>query len=167
MIDWEKINLEESVHGQKAISLFKEGYNCSQAVFLAFEDFHHMDRVTAARLSSSFGGGMGRLREVCGTVSGMFLVAGVLYGYDAPADYEGKKLHYERIQALAHAFSGMNGSIVCRELLGLSGKESSFVPERRTEEYYKKRPCPQLAGMAAAIMERYIEENPIDGQAVE
>lgn len=145
---------------ERAIQLFKEGYNCSQAVFLAFEDLHGMDRKTAAALSSSFGGGMGRLREVCGTVSGMFLVAGALYGYDEPGTHEAKAEHYARIQELAHRFEEQHGSIICRELLGLTVKREAPVPEERTPEYYKKRPCPELAGCAAEIMEEYISEHP-------
>lgn len=155
------IEIENSIYAQKAMDLFKEGYNCSQAVFLAFADQYSMDRETVLRLSSSFGGGMGRLRQVCGGVSGMFLVAGILYGYDSPKDKEGKAEHYGRIQELARQFEAENGSIVCRELLGL-GKNAtekySPVPEERTEEYYKKRPCVRLIGMAAAIMEGYIRE---------
>lgn len=154
------IDLEVSEYGRRAKELFLQGYNCSQAVFLAFADRYDMDFKTAMRLSSSFGGGMGRLREVCGAVSGMFLVAGILYGYDTPGDYEGKKEHYERIQQLAHEYEARNGSIVCRELLGLGKGKDSPVPEKRTQEYYKKRPCPDLAAMAAAIMEEYIKENP-------
>ena len=154
----EKIDFEASTYAQKAMALFKEGYNCSQSVFLAFADKYDMDRSTALKLSSSFGGGMGRLREVCGAVTGMFMVAGVLYGYDSPTDHAQKSSHYERIQALAHEFMKENGSIVCRELLGLTKKEDSFVPEKRTDEYYKKRPCVQMVGMAAAIMENYIAE---------
>ena len=146
---------------EKAMALFEEGYNCAQAVFLAFEDLHGFDRHTAAALSSSFGGGMGRLREVCGTVSGMFMVAGVLYGYEDPKDREAKAEHYARIQELAGMFEQQNGSIVCRELLGLSVKRERPVPEERTKEYYKKRPCKELVGCAAQIMERYIEEHPI------
>lgn len=156
-----QLNLEKSPRAGKAMAFFKEGYNCTQAVVLSFADLYAVDSETILKLSSSFGGGMGRLREVCGTVSGMFMVAGLLYGYDSPKDFEGKTKHYERIQALAHEFQKLNGSIVCRELLGLDRKEDSFVPEKRTEEYYKKRPCVQLIGMAAAIMERYIEENPV------
>ena len=115
-----------------------------------------MDEKTALRLSSSFGGGMGRLREVCGTVSGMFMVAGLLYGYDSSQDREGKIEHYTRIQKLAQDFRDINGSIVCRELLGLSVLKDSPVPSERTEEYYKKRPCLELVGISAAIMEQYI-----------
>lgn len=149
------------MRGEKAMKLFEEGYNCAQAVFLAFEDLHGLDREKAAALSSSFGGGMGRLREVCGTVSGMFMVAGALYGYSSPKAREEKADHYARIQELAAAFERENGSIVCRELLGLSVKREAPQPSERTAEYYKKRPCKELVGQAAAIMERYIEENPV------
>ncbi len=111
--------------------------------------------------SSSFGGGMGRLREVCGAVSGMFMAAGMLYGYDTPGANQEKSEHYKRIQELAKAYETENGSIVCRELLGLSQKRQEPVPEKRTDEYYQKRPCPKLVSMAAAIMEAYIAENPL------
>ena len=154
-----KININESKYAKKAMDLFKEGFNCSQAVFLAFEDKYGVDREFALRLSSSFGGGMGRLREVCGAVSGMFMVAGALYGYSSPLDYEAKSNHYKRIQELANEFQNFNKSIVCRELLGLDKGKDNHAPEKRTEEYYKKRPCGELVGIAAAIMENYINEN--------
>lgn len=157
-----EINIETSLYAKKAMDLFKEGFNCSQSVFLAFEDMHKMDPKTALMLSSSFGGGMGRLREVCGAVSGMFMVAGVLYGYDDPKDYEAKKVHYERIQQLAKEFESQNGSIVCRQLLGLGEGKDTPAPEKRTQEYYKKRPCAELVGMAAAIMEQYILANKVE-----
>ena len=150
---------ENSIYAQKAMALFREGYNCSQSVFLAFEDCYGIDRQTALRLSSSFGGGMGRLREVCGAVSGMFMVAGLLYGYEDPKDHTAKTEHYKRIQELAQEFREVNGSIVCRDLLGLAAGADSHVPEKRTEEYYKKRPCVQLVGLAEAIMEGYIKRN--------
>lgn len=154
----EQINIENSEYAKKAMQLFKEGYNCSQSVLLAFKDKYDIDEKTALRLSSSFGGGMGRLREVCGTVSGMFMVAGLLYGYDSPKDREGKTEHYTRIQELAQKFKDLNGSIVCRDLLGLSVSKDSPIPSERTAEYYKKRPCINLIGMSAAIMEQYIKE---------
>ena len=141
---------------EKARALFREGYNCAQSVVGAFCDEMQMEKETALRLASSFGGGMGRLREVCGTVSGMFLIAGALYGYDAPKDYEAKKEHYERILERAARFLAENGSIVCRELLGAAGRDNSPAPSRRTEEYYKKRPCEELVGTAARIMEAYM-----------
>ncbi len=146
-------------HEEKARELFKQGYNCSQAVLLAFCDVTGLDEKTALTLSSSFGGGMGRMREVCGAVSGMFMVAGLLYGYSEPNDQAGKTAHYKRIQELAEEFRKENGSIICRELLGLSGGADSHVPELRTDAYYKKRPCAELVAMAARIMDSYIESD--------
>ncbi len=143
-------------YSEKARSLFEEGYNCAQAVFLAFSDRTGLSPETAAALSSSFGGGMGRLREVCGAVSGMFMVIGALYGYADPKDAQAKKQHYERIQLLAQKFRDENGSIICRELLGLGKGPDSPVPEARTAAYYKKRPCGELVACAAAITEEYI-----------
>lgn len=149
---------------EKAMKLFEEGYNCAQSVFLAFEDLYEIDKKTAAALSSSFGGGMGRLREVCGAVSGMFMVAGILYGYDTPEAQKEKAAHYARIQELAAAFEKENGTIVCRELLGLTVKREAPIPEARTKEYYQKRPCKELVGQAAEIMEQYINEHPIKNE---
>lgn len=155
----EAVDINHSIYVKKARELFQQGYNCAQSVFLAFEDLYQIDHKTALMLSSSFGGGMGRLREVCGAVSGMFMVAGVLYGYDSPKDYEAKKEHYERIQYLAHRFEEINGSIVCRTLLGLDHGKDSPAPEHRTNEYYKKRPCGRLVEIAAWIMHQYISEH--------
>ncbi|MDD6207004.1 MAG: C-GCAxxG-C-C family protein [Clostridiales bacterium] len=154
--------MDEKQHSyeEKAMDLFEKGYNCAQSVFLAFSDLYLIDGKTALKLSSSFGGGMGRLREVCGSVSGMFMVAGLLYGYDDPKAYEEKSEHYKRIQELAAEFSRQNGSIVCRELLGLPEGKDTPKPEKRTEQYYKKRPCKELVGMAAKIMEQYIQSHP-------
>ncbi|SHJ45632.1 C-GCAxxG-C-C family protein [Hespellia stercorisuis] len=154
------IDIENSVRAQEAMNLFLEGYNCAQAVTLAFQDMYEADPQTMVRMSSSFGAGMGRLREVCGAVSGMFIVAGLLYGYDDPKAKEEKKKHYERIQELAGSMTRENGSIVCRELLGLGKGKDVPTPEERSPEYYKKRPCRELIGMAAAVMEQYIRENP-------
>lgn len=151
------MKIENSTYARRAMGLFRQGYNCSQSVFLAFADKYDMDEKTAARLASSFGGGLGRLREVCGAVSGMAMVAGILYGYDSPEDYPAKTEHYTRIQELVHTFAEQNGSYICRELLGQEKQNDSPIPERRTEEYYKKRPCAELVGMAAAIMEEYIK----------
>lgn len=158
MKDISELKLNESKRAQRAMQLFNEGYNCAQAVFLTFSDLYEMDEKQVLRLSSSFGGGMGRLREVCGTVSGMFMVCGMLYGYDDPKEFEGKKELYQRIQKLAKEFEEYNGSIICRILLGLDHKKDEAVPEKRTEEYYQKRPCGQLCGIAAAIMEKHINE---------
>ena len=146
---------------EMAKKLFEEGYNCSQSVFLAFQDLYEVEFETALRLSSSFGGGMGRLREVCGAVSGMFMVAGLLYGYSDPEDQEAKTKHYERIQELAREFKEQNHSIICRELLGLDEGADHPTPALRTKEYYEVRPCVELVGSAAEIMEHYIEERNI------
>ena len=145
---------------EAAKAYFMKGYNCSQSVVLAFADLLPIDEAAASKLASSFGGGMGRLREVCGSVSGMFMVAGLLYGYDGAETGQVKADHYARIQELAHRFEEKHGSIVCRELLGISVRHDAPVPEARTGEYYKKRPCPEIIGDAAEILEQYITENP-------
>lgn len=144
---------------EKAMSLFEQGYNCAQAVAGAFCDKTDIDLNTMMRLASVFGGGMGRLREVCGAVSGMFIVTGLLFGYDSTEDIEAKKQLYSQVQALANDFKSQNGSYVCRELLGLDIKGAdSPVPEARTAQYYKKRPCKELVGDAAEILDRFLEE---------
>jgi len=144
-------------HAEKAKALFEQGYNCAQAVTLAFADDMELDRETAARISSSFGGGLGRLREVCGCVSGMAFVAGELYGYADPKAVEEKAAHYALIQELAKEFKEKNGSIICRELLAGITDDTAPTPEARTASYYKKRPCARLAADAAEILERKME----------
>ncbi len=146
-----KLNLTPEEYGKKARALFEEGYNCAQAVFLAFDDMTGFDIKVAAMLSSSFGGGMGRLREVCGAVSGMFMVAGTLCGYSDPKAKEEKADHYALIQKLAADFSKKNGSYICRELLGLPGA-SEPVPEERTAQYYMRRPCADYVECAATLV---------------
>lgn len=144
--------------GDKAKALFLEGYNCAQAVFGAFADELSLDFETVIKLSSGFGGGMGRLREVCGAVSGMFMVFDMKFGYISPTDKEGKMALYGHIQELAKRFENENGSIICKELLGLSNKKSEPIPENRTKEYYKKRPCAELVYIAANIVDTYMKE---------
>lgn len=146
-----------SEHAQLARSLFLQGYNCSQAVFCAFCDVTGLEIDAAARMASSFGGGLGRLREVCGTVSGAALVLGMVRGYADPKDYAAKKAHYALVQEFAHRFREANGSIVCRELLRGVNVTEGGDPERRTEEYYRKRPCPNLAYFAAEILDGMLE----------
>lgn len=143
---------------EKAMQAFRDGYNCAQSVVLAFEDMLTIDVDTALKMASPFGGGMGRLREVCGSVSGMFMVLGFIKGYNEPENYDGKKELYERVQELARRYEVENGSIVCRELLGLDVKKEEATPEKRTEEYYKKRPCVELVGSATEILEQYLTE---------
>lgn len=143
---------------EKAMQSFLDGYNCAQCMMLAFEDMLTIDIDTALKVASPFGGGMGRLREVCGSVSGMFMVLGFIKGYHEPGNYEGKKELYEDVQELARRYEEANGSIICRDLLGLNVKKEEATPEKRTEEYYKKRPCEEKIGSAAEILEAYLHE---------
>ena len=153
-----QFDLDERV--AKAKRLFKEeGYNCCQAVVLAYNDLFDIDDIMAASLSSGFGGGMGRMREVCGSVSGMIILAGLMAPADNPSDKNGRTRNYALVQDIAGEFREMNGSIVCRELLGLRPMGSSSLtpqespePSDRTEEYYKKRPCEELVGISARII---------------
>lgn len=145
-------------HSILAAELFLKGYNCAQAVAMAFCDVTGLDETLAARLSSSFGGGLGRLREVCGAVSGMAMVAGDLYSCDDPQNDDAKKAHYERIQQLAGEFRQKMGTIICRELL--ENPPSDPTPSPRTAEYYASRPCARFVMMAAQILDDYIQKNP-------
>lgn len=150
---------------ERAIAHFKEGYNCTQAVVLAHLDLLGVEKEQAMKLCQSFGGGMGRLRQVCGTVSGMFFVAGALTGSGEPRNMESKKTNYEAVQGLAAEFEKKNGSIICATLLGLDRKDgenavgakyqTGAAPEPRTAEYYKKRPCLELIGDACDILAEY------------
>lgn len=149
-----------SVYSEKARNFFKEGYNCAQSVFCVFADELGMDFDTALKLSSSFGGGMGRMREVCGAVSAMFIIAGLKYGYTSPSDIDAKAEHYKRIQELAKQFKKKHRTIICRELLGINA-DNSPIPSKRTEEYYDTRPCEQLIADAAEIISEYKPQNSI------
>lgn len=144
---------------ENAKELFESGCNCCQAVFCAFLDEINMNKDDAMRLSAGFGGGFGRLREVCGAVSGMTMVLSNKFASTDPNDKEKKAALYALIQQAAGDFKTENGSIVCRELLGLAEKSSAPVPEERTKEYYKKRPCAELVKCAAQIAEKYLEKS--------
>ena len=146
-------------HPEKAAELFLQGYNCAQSVAVAFCDVTGREEKFTAKMVSSFGGGMGRLREVCGAVSGMFFVLGHLYGYDTPDDNQKKMQLYTRVQELAAGFRAQNGSIVCRELL--DNPPSDPNPSPRTAEYYAKRPCVRMVMTAAQLMDDFITQNPI------
>lgn len=137
--------------GQKAEEYFKSGYNCAQAVVMAFADVIGGDTQAYLRLSSSFGGGIGRLREVCGAFSGSCMIAGLLRGYDNENGVD-KGSHYALIQRLALKNKLQNGSIICKELLGATVNLSSADPSVRTAEYVKKRPCAELCRIAADIL---------------
>ena len=140
---------------------FKNGYNCSQAVFLAFSDLIPLDKKTTLKISAPFGGGVGRMREVCGTVSAMMMVCGLVF-YDAEhVTLEEKSALYAREQELARRFREKNGTIVCRELLRGVTADCSPNASARTAEYYKKRPCADLCACAAEILEKYLIEQGI------
>ena len=140
--------------GEKAAALFATGMNCAQAVFCAFADVFGMDADTAAKVSSGLGGGVGRMREVCGSVLGAAMVCGLKLGSADPADLTSKAKVYEVIQRIGARFKEANGSIVCRELLGQTdAAPGSATPEARTASYYRRRPCAELVRMAADILE--------------
>lgn len=143
-------------HGTLSKEMFCKGYNCAQAVVTAFHEELGMTESEAARLSSSFGGGMGRMRETCGAVSGMLLVAGLLWGYGTPGDDEAKAAHYRLVQKLAGKFRERTGSLVCRELLGDPPSDPNPTP--RTADFYKTRPCAGFVALAAEILDGEIAE---------
>ena len=145
-------------HGLKAAELFLSGYNCAQAVAVAFTDVTGQTEAQAAKMASAFGGGMGRMREVCGAVSGMLMVLSYVYGYDTPGDDVSKKRLYGQVQALAAGFREENGSIICREIL--KNPPSDPHPPPRTAEFYAKRPCAKMVMTAARLLEQFMEENP-------
>lgn len=140
--------------GELAESLFRNGYNCSQSVAVAFSEETGLDKELISHLALGFGGGMGRMREVCGAVSAMTLVLSAVYVNDDRAKM------YERVQYVSNRFKEETGSIVCRELLGLNTKGADDpTPEKRTQEYYKKRPCPKIVHLCADILEEYLKLN--------
>ena len=141
----------------RAEALFRQGYNCSQSVFAAFADVVGMSVEEAAQLASPFGAGFGKLREVCGAVSGMTMLAGKLKGYSDPKAREEKVELYKLIQKMCAEFEGKEGSIICRELLGLEKGEDLGEPAVRTEEYYRSRPCLGACRTAAEIAEKYLQ----------
>ena len=140
-------------YSDKACEKFLNGCNCAQSVLCAFSDITGIDSKTSMKLASSFGGGMGRMREVCGAVSSMFMIAGILKGYEVAGDDIGKTRHYQLIQNLAKKFKEKHGTIICRELLGLDGEDNP-IPSKRTTEYYANRPCETFVRTAAEIVEQ-------------
>ena len=132
---------------------FLKGCNCAQSVLCTFSNEVGLDKKTCMKLASSFGGGMGKLREVCGAVSGMFMVAGLLKGYEKAGDDLGKTRQYQLIQDLAKKFKEKHGTIICRELLGLDGEDKP-IPSKRTAQYYAERPCEEFVKTASEIIEK-------------
>ena len=150
--DTGKVTLKES-RREQAVEAFLGGCNCAQAVFSTYADLFGIDRRTAMNLTNSMGGGISRLREVCGTVSAMALLAGLAEGDVDPGDLKAREKVYQRTRDLTTKFEEENGSLICRELLGILGREQSARPSERTPEYYKKRPCAKFVACAAKIIE--------------
>ena len=159
-MDSVKFNAEE--RAERARAFFNEGYNCAQSVALAFADITSLDEQMVATITASFGGGMGRLREVCGAVSGMAFVASFLSPCPTADNAEAKKANYALVQEFAEKFRQQNGAIVCRELLGLDRPKDEPTPSPRTTEYYKKRPCAEYVYDAALIVGKYLQKNRSD-----
>lgn len=150
--------MEERI--EKAVELFKEGYNCSQSVVAAFADLYGFTPEQALKVSASFGGGIGRMRQTCGAACGLFMLAGLETGCTEGKNREGKEANYKVVQELAEEFRKRNGSLICAELLGLSKTAPTpATPEARTAEYYKKRPCVKMVEEAARIWCEYLSTN--------
>lgn len=151
---------------ERAVGNFMKGFNCSQSVVAAFADLYGMDEELALRVSASFGGGIGRMRETCGAACGMFLLVGLETGCTDSSDREGKGANYAAVQRLAEQYKEICGSMTCRELLGLrKSAATSSQPEARTPEYYRKRPCARMVETAATLFSRFLEERQRNGQS--
>ena len=149
-------NIELKQRTELAVSYFEQGYNCSQAVFMAYADKYQIDRETAAKLATSFGGGMGRLREVCGAVSGMFFVLGLHYPFTQPTDKVAKDTNYKAVQRTAAEFKSVMGSYICADLLKTKREPQQPESTERNEAYYNMRPCTRCVAVAAEIVGREI-----------
>ncbi len=146
---------------EDAINYFKEGYNCTQSVVLAFKDLLTVDAKELCKIASPFGGGISRMRETCGAVSGMVIVIGNLLGYSTPETGEVKANLYKITQELLLKFEERFGSLTCRNLLNLNVKHDDPNPSPRDHSFFAKRPCPELIGGAAEILEEYLNNNVI------
>lgn len=152
-------DLEDRI--QRAVEFFMSGYGCSQSVVAAFADLYNLDETMAKRIAAGFGGGVGRMRMMCGTVSGLVILAGLDCGQTEGDDREGKAACYKVVQELLETFRQRNGSVICAELLGLNGcpvVKTTYVPDERNAEYYKKRPCAQKVESAARIFAEYLQK---------
>jgi C_GCAxxG_C_C family probable redox protein len=153
-------NQEIEQRVERAKTLFRQGFNCSQSVFAACADLYGIkDETLALRLSASFGGGIGRMRQTCGAACGMFMLAGLENGSAIEGDAEGKKQNYALVQELAFKFKSENGSLICSELLGIAPKPQEPTPEARTEAYYQKRPCIEMVATAVRIFLTHLDTN--------
>lgn len=157
--DKQPLTPELEARVQRAVDNFMQGYGCCQSVVAAFADLYNLDDTMAKRIAAGFGGGVGRMRMMCGAVSGIVILAGLDRGQIDGADRKGKSMCYKVVQELLDEFKVQNGSVVCAELLGLKGHEkaqSSYVASSRTAEYYKTRPCAAKVESAARIFAEYL-----------
>lgn len=144
---------------QEAVDLFESGYACCQSVFATYADLFGLDRETALKLSGPMSAGIGRMREVCGTVSAMAMLTGLAMGFTGPEDGEAKQLSYEMVRNMSDHFKEEHGTIICRQLLGLPEgveREESAAPEARTAVYYASRPCSGAVRTAAGLVEKFL-----------
>jgi len=144
----------------RAVDFFMQGYGCCQSVVAAFSDLYGMDHEMALRVAAGFGGGVGRLRMMCGAVSGIVMLVGLDCGQTQGSDREGKSACYKVVQDLLAQSQAENGSLICAEILGLKGHEKaqcSYVASPRTAEYYKTRPCAAKVESAARIFAEYLK----------
>lgn len=156
-----KFIIDTEARVERAVNYFKSGYNCAQAVVMAYDDVMGLSVEMLAKIAAPFGGGMGRMREVCGTVSGMTFIAGAISPATNPQNLDERKANYALVQRFAQSFRDKNGDIVCRRLLGLEPsveRGESPMPSKRTEEYYRKRPCAEYVASAARIVAEYLTE---------
>ena len=156
-----KFIIDTEARVERAVNYFKSGYNCAQAVVMAYDDVMGLSVEMLAKIAAPFGGGMGRMREVCGTVSGMTFIAGAISPATNPQNLDERKANYALVQRFAQSFRDENGDIVCRRLLGLEPsveRSESPMPSKRTEEYYRKRPCAEYVASAARIVAEYLTE---------
>lgn len=153
-------NLTPEQRVQRAVELFMSGYGCCQSVVAAFADLYGLSDEQAKRVAAGFGGGVGRMRMMCGAISGLVILAGLSDGQIEGDDREGKANCYKVVQQLLERSKAENGSIICAELLGLSGPvpPGNFMPDERNAEYYRKRPCAAKVESAARIFAQYLEE---------
>lgn len=148
-------------HRARAEELFLSGYNCAQAVFCAYCDITGIDESLARSITASFGGGMGKLREACGAVTGAFAVLGALYGGYDVNDNKEKSAHYALVRRLGEEFKALHGTINCAELLIGIANAKGENPAKRSPEYYKTRPCARFVGDACDILDEIIAEKGI------
>jgi C_GCAxxG_C_C family probable redox protein len=150
---------DDRVH--RAVDLFMKGYGCCQSVVAAFSDLYGIDETMAKRIAAGFGGGVGRLRMMCGAVSGIVILVGLDCGQTEGSDRDGKSHCYKIVQELLEKSKQENGPIICAEILGINGHDkvqSNYIASERTAEYYKKRPCAAKVESAARIFAKYLEE---------